>query len=418
MTKTKCHGVKAALIMAVMAVGLAMGTTLGSTMPAQAQTVAEAVIRVNDQAITQYEINQRARMLQIFRAPGDTLALARKQLIEDRLKIDAAKANGIEIEDSDIQAGIDEFAERTEMSGPDLVKALESSGVDEQTFREFVRAGITWREVTQTKFAAQVGVSDEDLTRAKAAAGNRSELRVLLTEIIIVAPPEQAAAAMERAEQLAQLKGFDAFSAAARKYSAAATRANGGRLDWMALSELPEGLRSIILGLTPGQISEPIPLDGAIALFQLRDIEEGSRATVKYEAIEYATYYIPGGRSEAALKEAKRIRGRVDTCNDLYGIAKGRPEEALQFQTKAPDDIPQSIRYELAKLDDGEISTNLTSPDGQSLMLIMMCGRTAQVEGDGPSDEELSNFIRDRRIQSLADGYLEQLRSEARIVQK
>jgi peptidyl-prolyl cis-trans isomerase SurA len=40
------------------------------------------------------------------------------------------------------------------------------------------------------------------------------------------------------------------------------------------------------------------------------------------------------------------------------------------------------------------------------------------LDGEAPSVEDLSNFIRNQRIESFANGYLEQLRAEARIVEK
>ena len=53
-------------------------------------------------------------------------------------------------------------------------------------------------------------------------------------------------------------------------------------------------------------MTQPISLPNAVALFQLRDIEEVDAPDPDYSAIEYARYFIPGGRSEAALNQAAR----------------------------------------------------------------------------------------------------------------
>jgi peptidyl-prolyl cis-trans isomerase SurA len=176
-------------------------------------------------------------------------------------------------------------------------------------------------------------------------------------------------------------------------------------------------LRGVILALAPGEVSDPLPLEGAIALFQLRDIEETEVPDIEYEAIEYAAYYISGGRSQQALARAQRVDQDTDTCDDLYGIAKGEPPEVLERGTKAPDEIPTDIALELAKLDPGEISTAVTRANGETLVVLMLCGRTPKLEGEGPSAEEISGFIRNRRLDSFANSYLEQLRAEARIVE-
>jgi len=67
------------------AVGMAMlvSASVIAAPPLPAQDLFEPVIKVNDLAITRYEIEQRARMLTLFRAPGDPEKLAREQLIEE-----------------------------------------------------------------------------------------------------------------------------------------------------------------------------------------------------------------------------------------------------------------------------------------------------------------------------------------------
>jgi peptidyl-prolyl cis-trans isomerase SurA len=47
----------------------------------------------------------------------------------------------------------------------------------------------------------------------------------------------------------------------------------------------------------------------------------------------------------------------------------------------------------------------------------MLCGRTPALDDAQPSIDDLTGFIRNQRIQSLADGYLEQLKAEARILE-
>lgn len=395
----------------------ALMLTALSPLPGAAQNQFEAVIKVNDQAITRYEIAQRARMLQLFRSPGNLPELAREQLIEDRLKLSAARANGVVLSEEELDVGIEEFAARANMNGEQLIRALEGAGVGASTLRDFVRVGLTWRELNRARFSARVSVTEDDLDRAKAAiSGTSSSVRVLLSEIIMPAPPSQALAVQERAARISQATTEAEFSAQARRYSASRTRARGGRMDWVPLTQLPPALRPIILALAPGEVTDPLPLEGAIALFQLRDIEEVDAPAPEYSAIEYATYYIPGGRSEAALATARQIEDSTDTCDDLYGTALGQPEEVLERTSLAPAEIPQDIAIELSKLDPGEVSASLTRNGGQTLMLLMLCGRSPLLEGEGPTEQDLTLFITNRRLDSFANGYLEELKAEARII--
>lgn len=405
----------AALLVVVLALA-AWGTGSG---PVRAQNLFAPVIHVNDQAITRYELQQRARMLTLFRAPGDPQRLAREQLIEERIKLDAARDSGLVLEDESIRAGMEEFATRGNMSAEDMIAALGQSGVSESSFREFVRAGITWRELTRARFAARVSVSEDDLERATRAIGGQAPVRVLLSEIILpVGSLEEAESQQALAAQIAEISNEAEFAAAARRHSAAASARQGGRMTWVAASELPPALRRVVLSLAPGEVSDPLPIESGVALFFMRDIEETAAPEQQFSAIEYAAYFIPGGRSETALQRAAQVRAAVDTCDDLYGVAQGQPPEVLERGSKAPGEIPADIAAELARLDPGESSINVTRADGQTLVFLMLCGRSPKLDGEEPTIEDLSNFIRNQRIEAFANSYLEQLRAEARIVEK
>ncbi|MFC6584038.1 hypothetical protein [Sulfitobacter aestuariivivens] len=152
-------------------------------------------------------------------------------------------------------------------------------------------------------------------------------------------------------------------------------------------------------------------------MFQLRGIEETGAPAREYSEIEYAAYYIAGGRSEAALAEAAKVRARVDTCNDLYGIAQGQPEEVLERGTKAPGDIPQDIAIELSKLDPGESSTALTRSNGETLVFLMLCKRTAAANAEVDRETVVSS-LRQRQLQGYSEQLLENLRANARIIRQ
>lgn len=383
---------------------------------AAAQSPFSPAIRVNEDTISYYEIEQRSNFLLLLRAPGIPEDEARKALIEERLKRQAVRSAGIEATEEEIATGITEFAARANLTGEEFVEALTQAGVDPATFRDFVKNGVEWREYVRARFLPRSRPSDAEIDRALGADGGSGGVRVLLSEIIMPVTPETLEEVTERAERIARITEFGAFSAEAARYSATETRANGGRMNWMPLTNLPPQLRPLILGLAPGEVTAPIGLPNAIALFQLRDIQETSVGEPDIAAIDYAAYYIPGGRSEAALAQAARVAAEVDTCDDLYGVAKGQPEEVLDRQSLAPAEIPGDIAVELAKLDEGEVSTALTRADGQTLVFLMLCGRTAAIN-ESASREDVANALLQQRITAFADSFLEQLRADALIIE-
>lgn len=385
--------------------------------PTFAQSQFAPAVKVNDQVITNYELEQRIRFLTLLRAPGDANKEALKALINDRLQSQAARAAGITPSKEEIEIGMEEFAARAELSAEDFIKALAGGGVSAETFRDFVASGLAWREVVRTRFGPRASVSEDEVDRAIAQSSNKGGLRVLLGEIILPAhTPQATARSQPRAESISQLTSTAAFSAQARRHSVSGSRGRGGQLDWMPLANLPAQIRSQILALSPGQVTAPIAITNGIVLFQMRGIEETQTTAPTDLSLEYAALYIAGGHNAAAMKEAARIKGRADNCDDLYGIAKGLPEEQLQIETLPIAQVPQDVAIELAKLDPGEVSTNLTRSNGETLMFLMLCGRTAELGEDELSREDVRAQLVNQRLQSYANGYLADLEADATIV--
>ena len=393
-----------------------LGLGLMTAAPVSAQNLFAPVAKVNESVVTEFEVQQRQRFLEVLNAPGATRDGALTSLIDERLRNEAVAEAGIELTPQGINDSLAEFASRADLSTEEFTQALGQSGVSRETFRDFVVNSVGWRELVRARYASRVQITDAEISRALGETQG-SGVRVLVSEIIIPAPPQQAARVNALAEQISQSKSTAEFSNYASRYSATASRGRGGRLPWQNLTDLPPSLQPLILNLAPGEVTDPLPIPNAVALFQLRDIEETSVTAPTYSEIEYAAYYIPGGRTEPALAQAAQIRGRIDTCDDLYGVAKGQPAEVLERVKKAPSDIPQDVAIELSKLDTGEVSTTLTRANGQTLMLLMMCGRTAAANASA-SREDVTDALRQERLTGYAEQLLEQLRADARIVRK
>ncbi len=384
-------------------------------LPGTAQGLFDPAARVNDSIITEFEIQQRVRLFQVLNAPGASRKSILDALIDDRLRVAEARRLGLTLTDEELIEAQTEFAARGDLGLEEFQQALGRAGVEPETLRDFVSVNAIWREYIRARYGSRVQISEREIDRALAATTNPTGLRVLLSEIIIPAPAQGLAQAQARAERASQAASFAEFESFARQFSASGSRNAGGRLPWTPVNQLPPGLRSVILGLAPGEVTDPLPIPNAIALFQLRALEETSTPTPSYAAIEYAAYYIDGGRTEQTLAAAKRLKTQVDVCDDLYGVAQGQPEEVLERGSLPPSEIPEDIAIELAKLDPGEVSTNLTRADGRTLVFLMLCGRTGVVEEDVDRGQ-IANQLRGQRLQGFSDSLLEELRSEARIV--
>ena len=383
-------------------------TCVSLTGAAPAQNLFSAVVKVNDRVVTEYEVQQRQLFLRTLNAPGGGRDAVIEALIEDRLRMGAAQAAGLALTDEGTQAALAEFAARANMDTDSFVQALQDSGVSRETFRDYVVNGTLWREVVRARYGNLVQISEAEIDRALAAATAGSGLRVLVSEIILPLQQGNEQAAAQLAEDIAQITDQALFSQYAQRYSAAPSRGNGGRLDWQDISKLPASLRPILLGLAPGDVTDPLTIPGALALFQLRDITEvaGQSGQAADAALDYAVY------SLANPARADQLRQSVDTCDDLYGAALGNPGETLLRQTTAPGEISNDIRGKLADLDADE---SVIMPRDDGVVLVMLCGRTALINQD-TSREDMANSLRGARLEGYAATLLEQLRADARIL--
>ena len=78
-------------------------------------------------------------------------------------------------------------------------------------------------------------------------------------------------------------------------------------------------------------------------------------------------------------------------------------------------DIPNDVAIELSKLDPGEVSTALTRADGQTLVFLMMCGRSYEAN-DSADRDQIRQQLLSQRIGALADSFVAELRADATIV--
>ncbi len=400
-----------------MRLGVVAALWLGAGAAA-AQGLFTPVATVDGRAVTAFERDQRARMLQVFRAPGDLQEAALNSLIRERLQRAEADRLNLTVTPEELADGETEFASRADLGREAFLQALAADGVAAETFRDFVAAGLLWRKAVAARFEGRVGVSETEIDRALADDGRRPRIRVLLSEIILPADtPEASARARALGAELAGITTEAGFEAAAREVSASPSREAGGRIDWIALNDLPAALRSLILPLAPGEVAGPVPVPNAVVLFQLRALEELPPGEPDTRALDYAAFYIAGGRSPEALAEAARLRARVDTCDDLYGVAQDLPAARLERETLPGGQIPADIAFELAKLDPGEVSTALTRAEGQTLVFLMLCDRIPdRGEAEAPSRARIRDRLVNQRAAAYADNYLAELEANATIV--
>lgn len=376
--------------------------------PVAAQGLFDPVARVNEDVITELEVDQRARFLDLFRTPGDTRQIAIDRLIDERLQRQAAQAAGIEVSPEAIEAGMAEFAARANLTMEEFIDAIGQGGVSPEAFRDFVIAGILWRDLVRARFLDDARPDPQTVDARLLEVGTEGGTRVLVSEIILPAgDPRTAEASRARAAELVRITDPDAFGEAARRFSRAPTRVRGGELDWLALDSLPEDVQPVIAALRPGQTSRPVEVGSGIAIFHLRDRETVRAAAPGDVRIDFATFAL--GSPEAAA----RVAAELQTCNDLYAEATAGQTDRLRRETLPRAQLPAGVRAALADLDPGEVTTLPGDPG----TLVMFCGEELDTEA-ALNRSAVAEEIGTRRLGARAARFLADLRARATITRE
>ncbi len=124
-------------------------------------------------------------------------------LIEDRLRMEAAKALNLKATPEQIQAGMDEFAGRANLTADQFIASHRPRRGRRRrpsaTLSRPVCFGAKW---CGRNSAAQGQVTEVDIDRAIEGSGRQTALRVLISELILPAPPGSEANALALARRL------------------------------------------------------------------------------------------------------------------------------------------------------------------------------------------------------------------------
>ena len=392
---------------------LAAAVSLWAADAVQAQGMFSPARKVNDRIITNYDVAQRIAFLELMNVgAADMRREAIDRLTEEIVQMQYAARKGIRLSRSEVADGMAEFASRFELSTEEVLGIMAESGIARESFEQFVTAGLKWRRVVEREMPGLVHVGDSDIARARDIAAIRGTQRVLISEIFLPTDPEFADAVAQISQLVEAAGSIEEISDLAREFSLAGSRDQGGRLDWMALDNLPGQIAEPISVARTGEVIGPIEVSGAIAYFQLRGTDSTRDIPADRIELTYKRLLLPGARNEANLARVARIQAEVRDCAELGRFAGDLPDSALDERTELQRAIARSDAVELARLDRNEISANTV--EGNNLVVLMLCARELQYD-ERPSDAMIDNMLFDRRIEGLARVRLEGLIADADI---
>lgn len=393
----------------------------------RAQDSLDIVAVVNDEAITKVDLVVRLQL--VIRAshlpdtPETRSRLAPqvlRALIDERLKRQAAKREGITASKQEVVTALTRFARANGMTIEQFNQAVEQDPLVSQAFTDEAIAVIAWDKLIGQKMASKVNVSQQDVDEElRRIQDDRGKPEYQLSEILLAMDqPQQDEQARHSAERLMeQLRAGADFAALARQFSQAASASAGGLVGWVRPDQVDDDIASALVGMKPGQIAGPVRAGGGYYIIELLATRAGGTVSPDDATITMKQIFIsapadgPKAQRDAALQKIQALRLRLKSCDDMDSVGKDyMPAGAVDLGTSTVAELPGPLKDMGRNLPVGQVSEPLVVDTGVGVFMI--CDRT-NPDNAMPSRQDVARSLLAARLDQMAQGYLRDLRRAA-----
>ncbi len=263
-----------------LAASVAIGLTghVCAGIPAAQALSQRLLVIVNDQPITDYDVNQRVKL-------NDTLGYSRgskiqrrkdalQDLIDEVIKIAEAKKFKVEVKPKQIDGAIEGLAKGSNLTVPQLQQRLKSKGVGMPALRRQVEATLLFRWMMRGRYKINITVEDAEVDRRYAQFLTDPRLKPIsvyqLQEIIL--PVEQVSEAMRN--QLFYARAIEARQIIQRYKGCRSVRqaASGifnvkiGKVVKAPADRMPKEMRQVLDQSRPGKLLGPMRASNGVRL--------------------------------------------------------------------------------------------------------------------------------------------------------
>ena len=291
--------------------------------PDSGKTVEEIIARVNNEIITRSEYDKARQtaeeeaksecenrctpeQLQINIEERQKTAL--RDLVDQALLVQRAKDMGVSVEPEVIKR-LDSIRTQNKLASmEELEKAVTSSGVNWEDFKNNIRNNLLTQRVIGSEVGSHVNVTDEEVSKYYEA--HKTEFvrpeQVALREIVVSTEgkkPEDLPDLKKKAElALKRVQDGEDFGEIAKRLSDSSTKAQGGLLGVYKRGELAKELEDRVFKMKRNELTEVMETkQGYLVLQALEHYDEGEQSLAKVK--NEITEKIYGQRMEPAMRE-------------------------------------------------------------------------------------------------------------------
>jgi len=388
---------------------------------------------VNDEAITQFELNEQKRMaLQQLQAqkvaPPSPDVLDRQlleRLITERALLQYAKETGIRVDDQQVERTILRIAQDNKMTPEEFRRVLEKERIPYAKYREDIRREITIQRLREREVENKISVSDAEVDNylATVAAQAGGEIEYLLSHILVTVPeqagPDVVDARRQRAEEaLRQLRSGAEFGQVAAAMSDSQDALSGGSLGWRSAARLPTAFAETVRGMQKGGVSNVIRSPAGFHILKLVDERSRNAPTVVEQTnAKHILIKVNETTSEAEAKaRIDRVKDRLDAGGKFEELARSNSEDTSSVKGGdlgwiSPGDTVPDFERAMNALKPGQVSQPVRSPFGWHLIFVVD-RRTQDITKERQRDQA-RQAIRQRKSEEAFQEFVRQTRDRS-----
>ncbi len=343
-----------------------------------------------------------------------------RNLIDETLQIQEAKAHDVEIAPSEVQQSYERVAQRFKRTPEQMSAYLRQQGSSDRSIKRQIQGELAWNRLLRRRIEPTTNVSEADvqaiIERMKASKGTKE---FHIGEIYLSSTPENAAEVQANARKIIdQVRQGGSFAAYARQFSEASTASVGGDLGWVRSAQLPDALAQAAQELSVGQVAGPVAVPGGFSIVYLVDSRQVLMADPRDAILnlrQISIKFQPGiakaqatARAEGFAKATQAMQG----CGKAAEVAASQGADIVDNDQVKVRDLPPALQDIMIKMSVGQVTQPFGSPT-EGVRVFVLCGRDEPADAGLPTADEVRGPLEEARVNQRALRYLRDLRRDA-----
>lgn len=400
------------------------------------QLLDRVVAVVNDEAVTQYELDEQRRTVlgqmqaaKVTAPPADVLdRQLLERLVNERALLQFAKDTGIRVDDTQVERTIIRVAQDNKLSPDEFRRMLEKEKIPYAKYREEIRREIVIQRLREREVDNRLFVSDAEVDNylQTIAAQSGGDNEYLLSHILVLVPEQATPDVLEKRrlkaeDALRQAKSGTDFGQVAAAMSDAPDALQGGSLGWRSTARLPSVFAENVRTMSKGDISPLLRSSSGFHIVMVADLRSRNQPTVVEQTrARHILIKVNEITSEAEAKaRIERIKDRLDTGAKFEEMARVNSEDASSAKGGDlgwinPGDTVPDFEQAMNALKIGDVSGPVRTPFGYHLIQVQE-RRTQDITKDRQrdqarlairqrkSDEAFAEFVRQTRDRTYVE---------------